>query len=351
MRIRLEDVARRAGVSPKTVSRVLNEEPNVRESTRAKVLTVVAEMDYRPHPAARRLASNQSFMVATLYDNPSASYLTEIQDGVLDACDQFQYSMLVRPLHVEAEDFVQRVDQLISDHRPDGLILTPPVSDHPGLLERLKERNMPYASVSPRDREDTIGVYMDERCAAADMLNMLIRLGHRRIAHVIGHAGHGASALRLGGYQDALEQAGIEQDPRLVVQGDFSFESGVEAAYRLFALADRPSAIFAGNDDMASGVIWAAAEHNLRIPEDVSLCGFDDTPISRQVWPRLTTIHQPVREMGRLACLQLLEVLRGRGRGSMMQLQYSLQLRDSIRPASDAQHAANRSGHYLPARI
>lgn len=351
MRIRLEDVARRAGVSPKTVSRVLNEEANVRESTRAKVLAVVAELDYRPHPSARRLASNQSFMVATLYDNPSASYLTEVQDGVLDACDEFQYSMLVRPLKVDADDFVQRVDKLISDHQPDGLVLTPPVSDHPGLLRRLQELGIPYASVSPRHREDTIGVYMDERRAAADMVSMLIKLGHRRIAHVIGHAGHGASSWRRSGYEDALREAGMAFDDRLVVQGDFSFESGVEAARRLFSLADRPSAVFAGNDDMASGVIWAAAEHDLRVPEHVSVCGFDDTPISRQVWPRLTTIHQPVREMGRLACLQLLEVLRGRGHGRMMQLPYSLQLRDSTQPVSDAGHSSGNADDFFRSPI
>lgn len=335
MPIRLEDVARQAGVSPKTVSRVLNQEANVRESTRAKVLAVVAELDYRPHPSARRLASNQSFMVATLYDNPSANYLTEVQDGVLDACDEYQYSMLVRPLDVEAADFVQRVDKLISDHRPDGLLLTPPVSDHPGLLKRLQELGMPFASVSPRHREGTIGVYMDERRAAFDLVTMLIRLGHKRIAHVIGHREHGASQWRRAGYEDALREAGMSLNEQLVVQGDFSFESGVEAARRLCRLPDRPSAVFAGNDDMASGVIWALAEHGIRVPEHVSVCGFDDTPISRQVWPRLTTIHQPVREMGRQACLQLLEVLRGRGHGRMIQLPYSLQLRDSARPILD----------------
>lgn len=344
MPIRLEDVARRAGVSPKTVSRVLNEEANVRESTRAKVLAVVAELDYRPHPSARRLASNQSFMVATLYDNPSANYLTEVQDGVLDACDEFQYSMLVRPLDVDAADFVQRVDKLISDQRPDGLVLTPPVSDHPGLLERLRELKMPYASVSPMHREGTIGVYMDERRAAYDMVNLLIREGHKRIAHVVGHPDHGASRWRRAGYEDAMREAGLPHDDQLVVQGDFSFESGVAAARRLCRLDDRPSAVFAGNDDMASGVIWTLADRGVRVPEQVSVCGFDDTPISRQVWPRLTTIHQPVREMGRQACLQLLEVLRGRGPGRMIQLPYSLQLRDSVRPLLNMEQVPDCTG-------
>ena len=183
MRVRLEDVARAAGVSPKTVSRVLNDEANVRESTRERVRAVVAELDYRPHLSARSLASNHSYMIATLYDNPSSSYLTEVQDGVLEACDQHHYSMLVRPLDAEAADFVERVDTLISSHRPDGLVLTPPVSDHPGLLQRLHERGVIYASVSPKQRAGTIGVYMDEEEAARQIVTHLVELGHRRIAH------------------------------------------------------------------------------------------------------------------------------------------------------------------------
>ncbi|GAB3032970.1 LacI family DNA-binding transcriptional regulator [Oleiagrimonas citrea] len=332
MRVRLEDVARAAGVSPKTVSRVLNDEANVRESTRERVRAVVAELNYRPHLSARSLASNHSYTVATLYDNPSSSYLTEVQDGVLEACDQRHYSMLVRPLDTEAPDFVERVDTLISAHRPDGLVLTPPVSDHPGLLQRLHERNVIYASVSPKQRADTIGVYMDEQEAAREIVTHLIQLGHRRIAHAIGHTVHGAGTWRLAGYRQALTDAGIPVEPALVVQGDFSFDSGVQAARQLLALERPPTAIFAGNDDMASGVLWAANEHGLSIPNDLSVCGFDDVPISRQVWPTLTTVHQPARDMGRIACQQLLDVLRGQGPGRMVQVPYALKLRASTAP-------------------
>jgi LacI family transcriptional regulator len=342
MRVRLEDVARAAGVSPKTVSRVLNDEINVRDSTRARVRAVMLELNYRPHLSARSLASNQSFMVATLYDNPSSSYLTEVQDGVLEACDQHQYSMLVRPLHAEAEDFVERVDTLISAHRPDGLVLTPPISDHPGLLARLKELGVIYSCVAPKHRAGMIGVFMDEQKAACEIVNHLIALGHQRIAHIIGHTVHGASGWRLAGYRQALVEAGLPWIPELVVQGDFSFASGVEAARKLFAMDAPPTAVFAGNDDMASGVIWTASEHGLSVPEDLSVCGFDDTPISRQVWPTLTTIHQPARDMGRIACLQLLDVLRGFGPGRMVQVPYSLRMRESTAPT---RKAAQIAGH------
>ncbi|MBU6246432.1 MAG: LacI family DNA-binding transcriptional regulator [Xanthomonadaceae bacterium] len=332
MRVRLEDVARAAGVSPKTVSRVLNDEANVRGPTREKVLAAMAAMDYRPHPSARSLAANRSFLVATVYDNPSSNYLTEIQTGVLDACDEHHYSMMVRPLHVESADFVERIDTLISHHRPDGLLLTPPITDHPQLLARLHELDVPYASVSPMNRSGSIGAFIDEPKAAREVVGHLLGLGHRRIAHVTGHPSHGATGWRLTGYREALSAAGIPFDPALVVEGDFSFSAGVAAARQLFSLSDRPTAVFAANDDMAAGVIWAAGEHGLSVPRDVSVVGFDDTPISRQIWPTLTTIRQPSREMGRIAALELLAALRGKGEGRMVQLPYALQVRESTAP-------------------
>ncbi|GAP65390.1 LacI family transcriptional regulator [Mizugakiibacter sediminis] len=336
MRVRLEDVARAAGVSPKTVSRVLNDEANVTARTREKVRAAIEAMGYRPHPSARSLASNRSFLVATLYDNPSSNYLTEILGGVLEACDQHRYSMLVRPLDVNAADFVARVDAFISHHRPEGLVLTPPITDHAALLARLHERGVRYASVSPIERAGRIGAFMDEPLAARQMVEHLLALGHRRIAHVVGHPAHGASRWRLDGYRAALHAAGMSCDPALVVQGDFSFGSGVTAARALFSLPrDRgPTAVFAANDDMAAGVIWTAGEHGLAVPRDVSVCGFDDTPIAHQIWPALTTVHQPSHDMGRIAALQLLEVLRGRGEGAMVQVPFALRVRESTAPAA-----------------
>ena len=155
MRVRLEDVARAASVSPKTVSRVLNDEANVTDATRERVRAAMEAMDYRPNPSARSLAGNRSFLVAMLYDNndnPASTYLAEIQDGVLEACDAHRYSMMVRPLRMRDGDFIRRFDALISDHHPDGVVLTPPITDYAPLLKRLRERNVPYASVSPLRR-------------------------------------------------------------------------------------------------------------------------------------------------------------------------------------------------------
>jgi len=332
MRVRLEDVARAAGVSPKTVSRVLNEEAYVKDSTRKRVLAAMDSMNYRPSPSARGLAGSRSFLVAMLYDNndnPASTYLAEIQDGVLDACDANRYSMMVCPLRMRGPDFIRRVDALISDHHVDGVVLTPPLTDHPPLLRRLREREVPYASVSPVNRSETIGVCMDDEHAAQALVSHLVQLGHRRIAHVLGIANHGATRWRLAGYKAALVAAGIPYDPDYVVQGEFMFGSGVAAARKLLALPEPPTAIFAANDDMAAGVMWAANECGMKVPRDLSVCGFDDTPLASQLWPPLSTVRQPAREMGKLAALQLMELLRGKGSGLLVQVPYSLQLRES----------------------
>ena len=193
-------------------------------------------MNYRPHLSARSLASNRSFLVATLYDNPSSNYPTEIQAGILDACDEHNDSMMVRPLQVDAPDFMERVEAVLSQHRPDGRVLTPPNTDHPGLLARLHERGVLYASVSPIRREGTIGVLIDEPKAVREMVANLVALGHRRIAYVIGHPAHGASRWRLAGYREGLAAAGLAYEPEQVVEGDFSFSSSVVAARTLFSL-------------------------------------------------------------------------------------------------------------------
>jgi len=240
---------------------------------------------------------------------------------------------MVRPLRMRSDDFIRRLDALISDHHPDGVVLTPPITDYAPLLRRLRERKVPYACVSPQSGGG-IGVSMDEQAAARAIVEHLLALGHRRIAHVIGIAEHGASRWRLAGYREAMAAAGLVEDPELVVQGAFTFGSGVAAARQLFALEQRPTAVFAANDDMATGVMWAAGEYGLKVPHDLSVCGFDDIPLARQLWPALTTVQQPSREMGKLAAQQLLSLLRGRGPGQLVQVPFSLQIRESTAPVS-----------------
>lgn len=332
VRVRIEDVAARAGVSMKTVSRVLNREPNVREDTRMRVMKAVDDLKYTPHLSARSLAGSRSYLIALLYNNPSASYLMGVIEGVLEACEAENYHMMLCPLDDEEANIVASVEDLIARSQPDGLVLTPPITDSPALLQRLAELEVPYASVSPKSPSQVMGVAMDETRAAFDMVTHLVALGHRRIAHIVGHPAHGASGWRLTGYRQGLERAGIKYDPSLVVQGEFSFDSGVRCGTELLDHKHRPTAVFAANDDMAAGVIRVALERGLRIPEDVSVCGFDDTPMSSQIFPALTTVHQPTHEMGRIATLELLASIRKPELGQMVRVPYTLRLRRSTGP-------------------
>lgn len=333
MRATIDDVARLAGTSPKTVSRVLNNEPNVRESTRKQVLDAISALKYRPLASARSLATHRSFMVGLLYDNRSPSYIMEVQAGVLEACEAQHYSMMVQPLVSAAPGFVEKIDDILSRHRPDGLILTPPLTDHPQLLDSLRRNDIPFASIAPLHPKGCIGVLLREREAAAAMVAHLVSLGHRRIAHILGDPRHGAGIWRLAGYRDGLKHAGLKENPAYMVQGQFSFGSGVAAARRLLALRKPPSAIFAADDDMAIGAIWAASEAGLTVPGDVSICGFDDTTLATQVWPPLTTVHQPVREMGRRATEELLRRATGKGEAKMVEVDYEMCIRASTAAA------------------
>jgi LacI family transcriptional regulator, galactose operon repressor len=329
-RPRLEDVARLAGVSSKTASRVLNNEAYVQEDTRKRVLKAVKDLDYRPHPSARSLAANRSFLVAMLYDNASPNYTMQVQDGVLQACDANHYGMVMQPMDSASPQFIERVEALISDRRLDGLVLTPPIADHLALLKRLDKAKVPYACVSPRARKGA-GADMDEVAASCEMVTYLASLGHRRIGHIMGPADHAAGDWRLEGYKQGLKAAGLTFTASLVARGTFLFDSGVAGARKLFRLAHPPTAIFAANDDMAAGVIWAANEAGMDVPGQLSVSGFDDTPLSRQLWPLLTTIHQPCQELGRIACTQLFARIRD-GRGALVRAPYSLCIRQSTAP-------------------
>jgi LacI family transcriptional regulator len=329
MRIRIEDVAEAAGVSMKTVSRVLNQEPNVREETRRKVETAVEKLQYKPNPSARSLAGQRSYVVAMIYDNPSSNYLMEVQGGMLDACRANHYNLILGPVAYDKPDCISQITDLIQHSRSDGVVLTPPLTDDVKLLGHLDEMGVPFASISPRTHRGRIGVTLDEHGAVFEMVSHLISLGHRRIGHIKGHPDHGASEWRHSGYREALKHAGIAYDTKLVVKGEFSYDSGVRGANRLLDLDDPPTAIFAANDDTAAGVIRAAGKRGLVVPEDLSICGFDDTPIARQIFPQLTTVRQPTREMGRVATLELLKAIRDADAGEMMRMGYTLQLRES----------------------
>lgn len=303
----IADVARVAGVSIKTVSRVTNNEPNVRDSTRAKVLRAVDELDYRPNASARSLASRRSYLVGLLYDNPSASYLVSIQDGALKASRAAGYDLIIHPCSYQDRSLGEEIETMIRQAKVDGLVLTPPLSDMKGIVSLLDEIGIPYVRVAPAEPDDTQrAVYTNDEAVCAEMTRYLFELGHENIGFVVGHPDHGAVLKRYDGYKKGLAECGLQLDERLIAQGYNSFESGVQCAKKLLSLRARPSAIFASNDDMAAGVIRVAHEMGLAIPGELSVAGFDDIPLSRQLWPALTTIRQPMAAMAATATELLL---------------------------------------------
>lgn len=337
MRSRMEDVAAAAGVSLKTVSRVLNDEPNVREATRQRVLAVVERLQYRPNLSARSLAGQRSYVVALVYDNPSRNYLMEVQSGMLDACRASHYHLVLAPVSANPGRKAADLRAVFENFAPDGVLLIPPLTDDAGLLEYLVGNEVPFATIAPIDAQGRIGAMMEETAAVRELVAGLVRLGHRRIAHILGPREHGACQWRYEGYKQALAQAGIALDPEWVVQGAFSYESGVEAGNRLLDLRPRPTAIFAANDDMAAGVIRAAAERGIAVPGEVSVCGFDDTPIARHIYPSLSTVRQPTADMAHQATVELLARVRTPGAGRMVRVEHEVIFRESTGPAAGSE--------------
>jgi LacI family transcriptional regulator, galactose operon repressor len=294
------DVAKRARVSIKTVSMVINNLPQVSTATRSRVLAAIEDLSYRPNLLARGLASQRSFMIGLFCDGHAAgsNYIAQIQMATLTMCQNEGYHLVVECLRPKNPNIVAQVNSLMAQSKLAGVILTPPLSDLPKLIEALKGIQTPIARYSPQGGgSDFIDVDIDNVRAAYEMTAYLIGLGHRRIGFVQGRPDHADASARFEGYRRALADAAIAFAEELCAPGDYSYRAGMLAGDKLLALPNRPTAIFAGNDDMAGGVMAASLRFNLRIPDDLSVAGFDDTLFAHAMWPRLTTCRQPIPEM------------------------------------------------------
>ena len=309
----INGVAELAGVSIKTVSRVVNNEPNVRESTREKIESAIARLNYRPNLSARNLASQRSHLIGLLYDDPaayelpSAGYIIELQEGVLNACKLVKYDLLIHPCNYRDENLDEELTSMIEQRRPLGIILAAPLSNMPGIVKTIEDTGTPLVRLSPGERcADKLTVATNDQEICAEMTRYLASLGHRRIAFITGHQGHKAVGKRFEGYRDGLINTGLNFSEQLVVEGDNSFVSGRHAARQLLKNSNPPTAIFAANDDMAVGVLLVAAQLGLKVPEDLSVAGFDDIALARQVSPALTTIRPPLVRMAEHATQMLI---------------------------------------------
>ncbi|MGA0602070.1 LacI family DNA-binding transcriptional regulator [Caulobacter sp. KR2-114] len=306
-RATINDIARLARVSKKTVSRVINRSPFVKPETRERIEQVIAQTGYAPDPQARGLAFRRSFLIGLIYDNPTPQYVVNMQLGILDGLKDTGFELVVHPCDRSSPTLLADIRGFIERQRLAGVVLTPSVSEDERVAELLAELDCDYVRIASveLDTPERMIVSHDRQGAAAAGRH-LAELGHRRVGFISGPPSFRSSHERRAGFEEALKAAGVTLDPKYVREGAYTFESGIACAEQLLALDPPPTAIFAGNDEMAAGVLQVALRSGLRSPQDISVVGFDDFQIASRLWPPLTTVRAPTRVTGRLAALKLL---------------------------------------------
>jgi LacI family transcriptional regulator len=331
----INDIARLAGVSKKTVSRVINASPYVQKDTRERIEAVIAEHGYAPDPQARGLAFRRSFLIGLVYDNPNPQYVVNMQLGLLDGMKGSGFELVVHPCNRASPTFLADLRSFAERQRLFGVVLTPSVSEDERVADLMAEIGCGYvrvASVSLDAPQHMIETR--DRLGGMQAAHHLAGLGHKRMAFISGPPSFRSSRERREGFEAGLADRGLSLASPYVQEGAYTFESGIECAAALLKLDPRPTAIFAGNDEMAAGVLQAARQMDVRVPEDLSVVGFDDFEIARRLWPSLTTVRTPTREIGRLAAERLIGSDEGDGRDEKVRLP-SLVVRQSSGPAPD----------------
>jgi LacI family transcriptional regulator len=301
------DIARAAGVSFKTVSRVVNREPGVSDKTRKQVEAVIARLNYQPNVWARALRSSRSYLIGMFSHDVSRSYVNVVLVSAMMGCQSAGYHVVVEEVPESPRALGKRMRSIVESVQLDGAILVPPVSDSVVAMDVLAEAKIPFVRISPYAHlERGSGVRVDDRKAARAITEYLLGLGHRDIGFVCGPSSHAAAAERHRGFLDAMRAGGGNVRPEWIAKGGFTVESGVAAAEVLLSGSRLPTAVFAANDESALGFMSAAFRHGLVVPDDLSIVGFDDAPGAALAWPPLTTVHQPIDKMAGAATALLL---------------------------------------------
>lgn len=303
----INDVARLAGVSKKTVSRVINQSPFVKEETRENINRIIAEIGFSPDPQARGLAFRRSFLIGLVYDNPNPQYVVNMQLGMLDAMRGSGYELVVHPCNRNNPTFLADFRRFIERQKLSGVVLTPSVSEDDRVKTILDEVGCAYIRIAsvPVDEPEHI-IVSNDRLGGRAAARHLAELGHTRIGFISGPPSFRSSHERRGGFEEELKDRKLKLPDDHVMQGAYTFETGISCGAELLKLNPRPTAIFAANDEMAAGVLHAIRRAGLTCPDDVSVVGFDDFQIASSVWPPLTTVRTPTREIGRMAAEKLI---------------------------------------------
>jgi len=339
----IRDVASVAGVSHQTVSRVINNSPNVKAAVREKVKQAIEELGYVPNMAARRMGGNRSYLIlavndrARTIDNWSVGrgndWVDQMLYGGMMESERRGYRMLFELMDTETPAASKQLAAALSSLRPDGVILTPPHSENQDLADLLVASGTPFARIGSSGKSDGINVLMDDHAAAYAATEHLLKLAHRKIAFISGSSDYLASTSRLRGYQEAMNASTLPIADGWEQPGDFSFEAGAKAAAALFAMEQRPSAIIASNDEMAFAVLHVAAKHDIKVPQQLSVISFDDTPGVRFSVPPLSAIRQPIAAMAKQAAQELIDQGSALDAGTEIILPFELIVRETTGPA------------------
>jgi LacI family transcriptional regulator len=318
--VTIKHVAAEAGVSLQTVSRVINDGPNVRDAIKDRVRQAIEKLGYVPSLAARRMGGTRSYLILALNDRDrtiegwrsgdGTDWVDQMLLGGMLKCAEHGYRMIFELVDTHSAHVERAITTALAGLHPDGVILTPPHGDNAVITDLLAAKKMPFASIGSVSGLG-FSVSMDDRRAATAATEHLISLGHRRIGFITGSAEYALSAARLDGYRAALRAAGLAQDDALIGRGDFTFNSGAEATRSLLALPEPPTAIVASSDQMSLAALQVARSRALDVPRDLSIVSFDDTPIVKFSTPPLTAIRQPISELTACAAELLIRAANG----------------------------------------
>jgi LacI family transcriptional regulator len=333
----ITDVAAAAGVSIRTVSRVLNDSPKVGTDTRLAIKTVIEQLGFHPSSRARGMATGRSYLIGVIQDDPNAHVIGVLQRGIAGLCAQEGYELVVHPTRYDDPGLVANVRDFVGRSRVDGVLLLPPVSERADVAAALAALGVPAIALAavPVPGHPAM-LISDERGAAAMLADHLVALGHIRIAMITGPRHFRSSSEREGGFRTALARAGVALPDAMLCEGDYGFTSGLAAARTLLAVHERPTAIFAANDIMAAAALKAAGEVGLAVPRDLSVAGFDDTDIATMLTPTLTTIRRPLERNAAEATRQLFALIGGEPASENDPVALMLMVRDSTGPAPAA---------------
>jgi LacI family transcriptional regulator len=291
---------------------VINRSELLNNDTRKRVEGVIAELGYVPNPQARALALRRNFLIGLIHDNPNAQMVLNVQHGLLEVLRDTEFELILHPVDRGSPTMLDDIAQFLERQRPYGVMLLPPISENDSLAALCARIGCRYVRMGSAPIDEAANmVASNDREAVRGAVEHLIAAGHRRIGMVAGPHGFRSAMERQKGYEEAIEAAGLPLQRTMIVHGDYRFESGMRAAERLLDLAPRPTAVFSSNDEMAAGVLHVAHQRGLSVPQDLSIIGFDDTPIASHIWPPLTTVRWPIATMARAAALKLVGAAAG----------------------------------------